>query len=143
MPSSQDLYNLQVRNADAFTKNRIASQLQSHPARPYIAALQAVGGDEGLDKDLKLKVSATVHIEYHDAPCLRDGTVKPVNVFANEKNIQIRTSVPRLRVYAANAVAAAAATSGNGGSVSGESEGAEGAAEGAAEGEGGDMDTSE
>ncbi|KAK1007336.1 hypothetical protein LTS01_002564 [Friedmanniomyces endolithicus] len=103
MPSTRELAAIQSANADAFLRNRLATQIPSHPAtqipshpaKPYILQLSAESGNNGLDKDLRLRVCATVSIDYVEAEGFFNGTLEPILVEANERNLSIRTAMPR------------------------------------------------
>ncbi|KAK0311204.1 hypothetical protein LTR01_003199 [Friedmanniomyces endolithicus] len=95
MTSTRELAAIQSANADAFLRNRLATQIPSHPAKPYILQLSAESGNNGLDKDLRLRVCATVSIDYVEAEGFFNGTLEPILVEANERNLSIRTAMPR------------------------------------------------
>ncbi|KAK1058538.1 hypothetical protein LTR74_013342 [Friedmanniomyces endolithicus] len=95
MPSSRELAAIQSANADAFVRNRLATQIASHPAKPYILQLSAESGNNGLDKDLRLRVCANVSIDHLETEEFFDGRPEPVLVEANERNLSIRTAIPR------------------------------------------------
>ncbi|KAK0259789.1 hypothetical protein LTR02_004003 [Friedmanniomyces endolithicus] len=134
MPSSREIAAIQSANADAFVRNRLATQIADHPAKPYILQLSAESGNNGLDKDLRLRVCANVSIDYLETEEFLDGRLEPVLVEANERNLSIRTAMPRFGRLVRK--------EGKEGKGSKEGKGEEGGDGGSvAEGEGEEMDT--